>query len=92
MKRLLARYAALSAAVVVLNFLLPRFLPGDPLDALDAASATGRPGDVDAHADPTARHLPSRRAAAESSLGCTFRILHMVTWAGPSADRRPSLH
>jgi ABC-type dipeptide/oligopeptide/nickel transport system permease subunit len=27
--------------VVVLNFLLPRFLPGDPLDVLGAASATG---------------------------------------------------
>jgi peptide/nickel transport system permease protein len=41
--RLLARYAALSTALVVLNFLLPRFLPGDPLDALNAESATGGP-------------------------------------------------
>jgi peptide/nickel transport system permease protein len=30
----LLRYACLAAAVVVLNFLLPRLLPGDPLDAL----------------------------------------------------------
>ncbi len=36
MARLLARYALLAAAVVALNFLLPRLLPGDPLD-LDAA-------------------------------------------------------
>lgn len=35
MARLLARYALLAAAVVALNFLLPRLLPGDPLD-LDA--------------------------------------------------------
>jgi peptide/nickel transport system permease protein len=41
MKRLLGRYAALCAALVILNFLLPRFLPGDPLDALDAQSTTG---------------------------------------------------
>jgi peptide/nickel transport system permease protein len=32
MGRLLARYASLAVAVVVLNFLLPRLLPGDPLD------------------------------------------------------------
>ena len=31
--RLLARYVLLSAAIVVLNFLLPRLLPGNPLTA-----------------------------------------------------------
>jgi peptide/nickel transport system permease protein len=31
-RRLLGRYLLLAAAVVVLNFLLPRLLPGDPLD------------------------------------------------------------
>lgn len=45
MPRLLARYALLAAAVVVLNFLLPRLLPGDPLDldtsdGLNPATAT----------------------------------------------------
>lgn len=30
--RLIARYALLAVAVVLLNFLLPRLLPGDPLD------------------------------------------------------------
>lgn len=40
MTRLLARYALLALAVLVLNFLLPRFLPGDPLDfAASDASA-----------------------------------------------------
>lgn len=43
MARLVARYLLLSAAVVLLNFALPRLLPGDPLDAtspggLDAAA------------------------------------------------------
>ncbi|MCC7366817.1 MAG: ABC transporter permease [Chloroflexi bacterium] len=32
MAGLLARYVVLAGAVVLLNFLLPRFLPGDPLD------------------------------------------------------------
>ena len=41
MKRLLLRYALLSAALIVLNFLLPRFLPGDPLDAVDSTTTTG---------------------------------------------------
>jgi len=31
--RLVARYAVLALALLVLNFLLPRLLPGDPLDA-----------------------------------------------------------
>ncbi len=31
--RLLLRYASVGVAVVLLNFLLPRLLPGDPLDA-----------------------------------------------------------
>jgi peptide/nickel transport system permease protein len=35
-RRLLARYVLLACAVVVLNFLLPRLLPGDPLD-MDAS-------------------------------------------------------
>jgi peptide/nickel transport system permease protein len=34
MTRLLLRYASLALAVLALNFLLPRMLPGDPLDAL----------------------------------------------------------
>jgi peptide/nickel transport system permease protein len=33
MTRLLLRYASLALAVVALNFILPRLLPGDPLDA-----------------------------------------------------------
>jgi peptide/nickel transport system permease protein len=37
MARLLVRYTLLAAAVVLLNFALPRLLPGDPLDA-DAPS------------------------------------------------------
>jgi peptide/nickel transport system permease protein len=40
MRALLARYVALAAAVVVLNFLLPRLLPGDPLETLAAAGTT----------------------------------------------------
>src|SRR6478672_5925508 len=36
MAALLARYVVLAAAVMVLNFLLPRVLPGDPLDADEA--------------------------------------------------------
>ncbi|MCS6801826.1 MAG: ABC transporter permease [Dehalococcoidia bacterium] len=36
MIRLAARTAALLAAVILLNFLIPRLLPGDPLDALAA--------------------------------------------------------
>ena len=44
MPRLLARYLMLGAAVVVLNFALPRLLPGDPLDqngnGLSAAATT----------------------------------------------------
>ncbi|MCA1645302.1 MAG: ABC transporter permease [Chloroflexi bacterium] len=45
MVRLLLRYACLALAVVVLNFLLPRVLPGDPLDTaaadgLGAATST----------------------------------------------------
>lgn len=39
MARLLARYLLLAAAVVLLNFALPRLLPGDPLD-LDAPEGT----------------------------------------------------
>lgn len=42
MARLLARYALLAVAVVGLNFLLPRLLPGDPLD-LDAAQGLSPP-------------------------------------------------
>lgn len=45
MSRLTGRYLALAVAVVLLNFLLPRLLPGDPLDAtapdgLSAATST----------------------------------------------------
>ena len=44
MGRLLARYLLLGAAVVLLNFALPRFLPGDPLaqggNGLSAAATT----------------------------------------------------
>src|SRR5579884_160018 len=45
MARLTLRYALLAAAIVVLNFTLPRLLPGDPLDAdapqgLNAAAST----------------------------------------------------
>ncbi len=36
MRLLLLRYVLLAAAVVVLNFALPRFLPGDPLDTAAA--------------------------------------------------------
>jgi peptide/nickel transport system permease protein len=51
MPRLLARYAALAAALVVLNFLLPRLLPGDPLDALTGGdlSAAALPEGARAH-------------------------------------------
>jgi peptide/nickel transport system permease protein len=41
MARLVARYAALVAALVILNFLLPRLLPGDPLDALTGGDLSG---------------------------------------------------
>jgi peptide/nickel transport system permease protein len=40
MTRLLLRYACLALAVVALNFLLPRMLPGDPLDTT-AADGSG---------------------------------------------------
>jgi hypothetical protein len=44
MTRLLVRYASLALAVVALNFLLPRMLPGDPLDpsASDGLGAASR--------------------------------------------------
>jgi ABC-type dipeptide/oligopeptide/nickel transport system permease component len=43
MRALLLRYALLLAVVVALNFLLPRLLPGDPLDAIGNDSATSVP-------------------------------------------------
>jgi peptide/nickel transport system permease protein len=39
MARLLARFAGLVLAVVLLNFLLPRALPGDPLDATSTSAS-----------------------------------------------------
>jgi peptide/nickel transport system permease protein len=41
MARLLVRYTVLAAALVVVNFLLPRLLPGDPLEALTAGDSAG---------------------------------------------------
>ena len=38
--RLLVRYLLLAAAVVLLNFLIPRLLPGDPLDPGGAEGMT----------------------------------------------------
>src|SRR5436190_8608661 len=45
MARLLVRYALLAVAVVLLNFSLPRLLPGDPLDveAADGMNAAVAP-------------------------------------------------
>src|ERR1700730_2495230 len=43
MPRLFLRYASLALAVLALNFLLPRMLPGDPLEpsAADGLGASG---------------------------------------------------
>lgn len=53
MARLLGRYVLLAAAVVLLNFALPRLLPGDPLD-LDAPDGTN-PASATLTADARAR-------------------------------------
>lgn len=58
MVRLVARYAVLALALVVLNFALPRLLPGDPLDVASAegmASAAPLPAEQRAQLRATYR-------------------------------------
>jgi peptide/nickel transport system permease protein len=48
--RLVARYGLLAMAVIILNFLLPRVLPGDPLDFADTSGLATSTLSADARA------------------------------------------
>ena len=65
MRALLLRYAALLVTVVVLNFLLPRLLPGDPLDA--------------ASSDSTSASAPALTLAARTQLRAFYHLDEPVT-------------